>query len=120
MDTNGVIFSTVSSCLPQLPLLLVWLVGIVLAVTRWQRHPKVSLLALIALVLALLETILNGFLSMWIPVMFTEQGMTPAQIGTAFAVWRFIASIMGAVVWGLVLVAIFRWRDDLIPPIPGG
>jgi hypothetical protein len=113
-------FSAVSSCLTQLPLLLVWLVGIVLAVARWQRHPKVSLLALIALVLALLETILNGFLSVWIPVMLTEQGMTSMQIGTAFAIWRFVASLVGAVIWGLVLAAIFRWRDDLVPPIPGG
>jgi hypothetical protein len=113
-------FSAVSSCLTQLPLLLVWLVGIVLAVTRWQRHPKVSLLALIALVLALLETILNGLLSVWLPMMLTEQGMDSMQIGTVFGVWRFISSIVGAVIWGLVLAAIFRWRDDLIAPVPGG
>ena len=113
------VFSAVSSCLTQLPVILIWLVGIVLAVTRWQRHPKVSLLALIALVLALLETIVNGFLSVWIPVMLTEQGVSTAQMGTVFGIWRFISSIVGAVIWGLVLAAIFRWRDDLIPPVPG-
>ena len=119
METNGIAISAVSSCLPQLPLFLVWLVGIVLAVTRWQRHPKVSMLALIALVLTLLETIISNFLSIWLPIMLTEQGTSATQIGTIFGIWRFIASLVGAVIWGLVLAAIFRWRDELIPPVPG-
>lgn len=119
VDTNSIAFSAVSSCLPQLPLILVWLVGIVLAVTRWQRHPKVSMLALIALILTLLETIVSNFLSIWLPIMLTEQGTSATQIGTIFGVWRFIASLVGAVIWGLVLAAIFRWRDELIPPVPG-
>jgi hypothetical protein len=120
MDTNSIAASAVSSCLPQIPLFLVWMVGIVLAVTRWQRHPKVSLLALIALVLALLNSTVNGFLGALAPVMLTEQGMTATQIGIIFTIWSFIASIVGTVIWGLVLAAIFRWRDDLVPPVPGG
>jgi hypothetical protein len=118
MNTTDVILPTLSTYLFQLPLFLVWLAGIILAIMRWQRHPRVSLLVLIALILILIETIINSFLGIWIPLMLSQQGATPGQMGTILAIWRLFASILGAVTWGLVLVAVFGWRDDLIPPTP--
>jgi hypothetical protein len=73
----------------------------------------------IALVIIFIETIINTSLGMWLPLMLTEQGMNSNQVGTILSVWRCISSLVGLVIWGLLLAAIFGWRDEvLVPPVP--
>ena len=47
-DMETTIVTTLSILLAQLPIFLVWLIGIILSFFYWKRHPKVSLFALIA------------------------------------------------------------------------
>ncbi len=54
MDTN-LTSLIINSLLMQVPVFLVWLVGLVLALVRWKRHPKVSLLTCIAFVMFFAE-----------------------------------------------------------------
>jgi hypothetical protein len=116
---DEMLLPTLSTYLIQCPLFLIWLAGIVLAVIRWRKHPRVSLLAVIALVIIFIETIINTSLGMWLPLMLTEQGMNSNQVGTILSVWRCISSLVGLVIWGLLLAAIFGWRDEvLVPPVP--
>ncbi len=43
-----------ASLIQQLPTIVVMIVGIVIALSRWQKHPKVSMLIVIVLTLELL------------------------------------------------------------------
>ena len=45
----------VAFLLPNLPAMLVWLVGIAVALSTWRRHPRVSQTALVACVLLLVN-----------------------------------------------------------------
>ncbi len=56
------LMETLRSLVGAAPVFLVWLIGILFALTRWRRHPKVSLIALIALGGYLLSTLAMEFL----------------------------------------------------------
>lgn len=119
IDMDEIMVPTLSNYLVQCPLFLAWVAGLVLAVMRWKKHPRVSLLVTIALVIILVEAIINTSLGIWLPWMLTQQGMAYTQIGTILAIWGFISSLVNAGIWVLLLVAIFGWRDELpVPPIP--
>lgn len=51
--------------LPQLPLYLAWLVGIVLALMRWRRHPRVSLLVVAAVGAFIVDAVLGVLSGLW-------------------------------------------------------
>ena len=104
------IFSTLSSFLAQAPMFLVWLAGLVVAIIRWQRHPRVSLLALIGLSLLLLETFIGTIMNIQLPVLFSGWGWGAAEIGTFFIIKGFIQAVVAAIGFGLLLVALFGWR----------
>ncbi len=66
--------STLGSLLVQLPLYITWLVGIVLAIVWWKRHPRVSLLTVIGLAAMLLLTILFSIANLWLPLWIENFG----------------------------------------------
>ncbi len=109
-------FPTIASYLIQLPLFLVWLAGLILAVVFWKRHPRVSLLAVIALAGFLLVTAANIFLNLWLGLGLDRLGLSPAQIGLVYLVRNIVDGLLAAGLWGLVLAAIFAWRKQPQPP----
>lgn len=102
--------ASVAAFLTQLPELLVWLAGIGWAIFRWQYHPKVSRLTLIALIGMILLTTISGFLAAWLPFWLIQSGMSSGQMGMVLGGMRILQVILGAVIWTVVLVAIFGWR----------
>jgi hypothetical protein len=116
-STTGMMFtSTLMAYLFQSPVLLVWLAGMVIAVVTWRRHPRVSLLTVVALVILLVETLIDTFLSMWLAFILSESQMGAAQIGWVTAVVRVVAAVVAAIAWGITLAAIFGGRK---PPAEG-
>jgi hypothetical protein len=97
----------------DVPVVLVWLIGILLAIVFWKRHPRVSLLALIAfiglLVLKLAGTYLNG----WLPMNLDQSGWTVTQMGIRQGIFALISAVLSAGFWSLLLAAIFGGRKNL-------
>jgi hypothetical protein len=113
--------------LPQVPLYLVWLVGMLLALTRWRRHPTPSLLALIAFALFLMSAISGTLLFHW-ALTVDRPHLERELLFSAISLGRLIIS---AVAWVLVLLALFGWRtlppprmprseslEDVLPAVP--
>ena len=102
-----------SSLLVSIPVLLVWLVGIVLALVFWRRCPTAALLAVIAFALLFVVTLMDSYLSMTFLLVYRhERGWSDAQYGTYFAIKSVVASVLRAVAFGLLLPAIFGWRKE--------
>ena len=80
----------------QAPQLLLWLVGIALALVWWQRAPKVALATGVACGLFLLDALIGTFISVALPSMLIEQGRSSAQIGTAFTLIGIVRSLLHA------------------------
>ncbi len=103
--------STLGMYLIQLPVLIVWLVGGVLALVHWRRHPRVSLLALIALGVFFIQMLVGTYLSIWLPMTLVRQGMSAAQMGLIMMARGVVQSLVSAVAWALLIAAVFGWRS---------
>ena len=94
----------------QAPQLLIWLVGMALALLWWQRAPKVALATGVACGLFLLDALLGTAITIVLPSMLIDQGRSSAQIGTAFGLIGIVRSLLHAALWAAVLFAIFSGR----------
>ena len=90
------------------PVLLAYVAGIILAVARWQRHPTVSMLVLIACLLGLVVTPLPGAIQVWLVQSQSAQGM--AQLSWVFSLIGILSSLVHALIYGLLLAAAFQGR----------
>ena len=94
------------------PVYVVLIVGIVLAATRWSRHPRVSLLAISGIATLLFFDAVWMLLGPWLQMMVIRQGAMPARLGFIFGLVSFAASLVRALGWGLVLAALFTGRAN--------
>jgi hypothetical protein len=120
MNTLVTILSTI---VISLPAIIVWVIGIALALSRWRRHPRVSQFALIACAVMIINTVANRSLTIWMPLAMRDYGWTTVQIGSIFTVIGIITALISATAWALVICAIFGWRDqrqkeNLFSPAP--
>ena len=99
--------SVLSNLLVQLPSMAVMVVGLIVAIARWQRHPRVSLL----LVVALLAQLLTSFTQPIAQNILIGTGASASELGLYFAILGIVSSIEYAVSLGLILWAAFGWRD---------
>jgi hypothetical protein len=105
METTVGIFSTY---LVQLPLIVVWLVGLFLAARTYRRDRRVSLLIVLALVILLLRTLTTPLLTFWL---FMKQ--PPLQRRALVQLAINIGSVVAATTsWVLVLIALFAGRSQ--------
>lgn len=116
MEITAMIFGVL---LGSLPVLLVWLVGFILSLVFWKRNPKVCLLTLIAMSGFAITTLVNSYLSTWLPFRLNEQGMPMNKISSLLTIKAIISSLINAGLWGLVIAAIFGGRkQQSLPPLP--
>ncbi len=101
---------TLTAFLTQLPIILVLLIGFILSLVYWRRHPKVSLLTAIATVGILASLLTRTFLNTWLPMTLYQQGWNTSQVRIVLTTSGVIFSLLSAVLGGLLLTAIFGWR----------
>ena len=101
----------------QLPIDVIWAVGIVLALRRWRRHPQASLLILIAFGLELVRSV-GGTLA-WYWLNLEMKGADRASIELGIIKLGIVHNVswgLDIIAWTLVLIALFRWRH--LPHLP--
>jgi hypothetical protein len=96
--------------LQQSPLILVWLAGIILALIFWRRHPAVSLLTFLASLVFLVKGLLTTWLYHQLPHWIVERNWTHEQIDRVYFFIGISNTVVSALLWGLMLWAIFGWR----------
>lgn len=100
-----------SNLLIQLPLLIVWIIGIIVALVRWSKHPRVSLVALIGLAVLFVIALVGGLLTPWLQMTLMRNGMSGSRVGLLSGIVGIVLSLIRAGAWGLILVAIFSKRE---------
>ena len=93
------------------PLLIVWIVGSVLSMTTWRKHPQVSLLAFVGCAIQLFQSSGGILFYYWLTTQPGVFGMSGQQFGMVFSIANFAQICLSAVAWALILFAIFRWRN---------
>ncbi|HBI41562.1 MAG TPA: hypothetical protein DDY78_01735 [Planctomycetales bacterium] len=105
MSSNFPAFEFLMVNAARIPLFIVYIVGFVLALTTWRRHPRASLLSLIAFVLFFLAYLLAAGLNWY--VLSMHSGMAAGLWLTA---GNFVFTVIIVVAWGLILFALFARR----------
>ena len=95
-----------SNYLLQLPVLAVFIVGLIIAISRRRDHPRVSLWSTIAISIFSLKLVAGPIIRGMIEG--SDAGL--AEIGLRFAIYNVASSLLSAGAWALILMAIFRWR----------
>jgi hypothetical protein len=106
------IMGTLSTGLIQLPVILVWLVGVCLSLIYWRRHPQVSRLTLGAIVILSVEMFVSTWLNLWLPLRLRSAGWNSSSLALFYPVVGIVESLIRAVAWGFLIAAIFRWRYE--------
>jgi hypothetical protein len=115
-----------SYLLPSLPAVIVWLVGVIQALTTWRRHPRVSQTVLIACVLLLVNAAVGPVAQYWLFYRaYGPAGSTWYGAGRSFQQIELLAGLLtlvrvafSTVGYVLLLFAIFGWRAT--PRFPAG
>ena len=119
MSTHDDFLNLVRSFGPYLPVLIVMVIGVIIAFARWKRHPKISLLTLLALGGQVILFVINITLNLYAGrVLFST--WTSDQISTFYTVKYIISSLIEAGLWVLVLLAIFNERGEQRRPAQSG
>jgi len=105
------------SYLPYFPVYLIWLVGGIVALVRWHRHPRVSLVMLIATALFISGMLLNAVGFRWAVNWAVKQGAPGGWTVGEFIYYVSIAaslvhSLFNTATYALLLVAVFGWRGS--------
>ena len=111
MDSGAKITQLLSDLAQQLPSLITILICMALVVTRWKRHPTVSLLAVIGLFLLLLHGPVFVLIYAQGSSFFIGNNRTPDEIRNLFVVLGLIFNITRAIAFAPLLAAIFIGRS---------
>jgi hypothetical protein len=95
---------------PSVPICLVWLVAIVLALIRWQRHPSVSLFTCLGSVVLLVAIVGGNMMSFYLIRQQSASGWSSSQVSTMLSVIGFARSFLAVGGYVLLLIAVFGWR----------
>src|SRR5438067_1344579 len=97
----------------QLSTMLAVLGCAIFAVVRWARHPKVSAVVLLALVVLLLQIFVFAAVFAWVPDWFIKSATpenTEAVTRNVYLVLGIMSNVVIAVVFALLLAAVFMNR----------
>lgn len=100
------------SDLSVLPIYAVWLVGIVVALIRWGRHPQVSAIVAASLAGLLVLNVGTRIASSMIISAARRGGQPLASIGVYLGILGIAASLLRASAWIALLIALFGWRQS--------
>ena len=109
MDSSALI-ATASALLFRLPLLAAYAVAIGYAVVRWDKHPQVSLLVVLAVAGLALQLVVGTFVSTWMPMRLRHSGSSAGDVGAFFSLYGLVSGVIAAGCWGMLVAALFGWR----------
>jgi hypothetical protein len=102
---NQDLLMVLRNLLTQLPSLLTLLVCLLIAVIRWKRHPKVSLVAALGLILLILHGLFFSAAYIWIPRVFASGSFQDNP--RFFGLLSLITNFLFAVALATFLTAVF-------------
>ena len=112
METSNQVYQVLSEIAMQLPSMLTMLGGIVVAIVRWKRHPRVSLTIVISLALMLLHLIIFAVVFATIHSLVSYENFRLLQ--TYQTIVSILYNLTLAILTAILIAAIFMQRNG--PP----
>jgi hypothetical protein len=118
MPPSNNLTALLSFLLPSLPACIVWLVGVILALATWRRHPRVSKTALVACALLLVNAAAGPVAQYWLYTGISGYVWTAQEYGRMLGLVTLVRVAFSTVGYVLLLLAVFGWRAT--PRFPAG
>ncbi|MCA9264548.1 MAG: hypothetical protein KDA60_11890 [Planctomycetales bacterium] len=112
MSATSVVTGGIVPSLLTLPVMIVWIVGLILAVRGASRYPLASKLMMIAFLILILGGLSTTLGRMVILHFVTIGGAGPQRITWAFTTLSLLSIAGQTVAWILIVVALFIRRPD--------
>lgn len=111
-DIGHMIPAIIQHWVVMFPTVAVWGIGILIALARWRRHPKVSLLVVLSCGLSLLTSLVVPIVQQLVFALHqpNHSSLTAVLMGVSL-VW----TCLGAISMGLMLFAVFTGRPENEP-----
>jgi len=100
----------------QLPLLLVYLAGFILAFNQRPTQPRIANLTMSALGILFCETVIMTGVISWLPQLWADRGVSADEIRLGFALISLVRNLINAAAFALLLAALFRGGVKRKPP----
>ena len=113
MMSRDVVFSILVAFAWQIPMFLVWLAGLILAIARWSRHPRVSGFVLVAVFAAGGMTLATQIVFRVLPHI-----MDGGSFVRIYPLISAVSSLTHALAWACLLAAVFTDRDGTQGNLP--
>ena len=110
------LIAVLSSLVPSIPTVIVEVTMLAIAVSRWNKHPRVSMLVASSAVLLLMLDLLVRAAYVILPMKMQESGRTIADMGIFYVVLGGASGLLHAIALGLLIAAVFSERGSLNPP----
>lgn len=94
-----------------LPLLVIWIIAFVMAITRRHRHPRASKFIIVAMVLFVVMALISIPVNAIVPQLLIEAEEHEA-IETFFMAKGVLFTLIEVAAWVLLLVALFAGRRE--------
>jgi hypothetical protein len=110
-------FDALRRLAPMAPVFLLWILGIIVAIARWRKHPGVSAAALAACLLAMLQVALSVAGTYWIQSRMENMMLwggpqdVQAEVDRYVTLGSLLSSALNAFAWAFILMAAFGWRS---------
>ena len=104
------VFSLLMSLGRMLPMVIVWFIGLVIALVRWPRCPAVSMLVVAAIVLAGMTSVATQVVYMVLPRYWDA-----ANFSRIAGIIGFASTFVHACAWTCMLAAVFLGRTKELP-----
>ena len=95
----------------SIPFYVIWLGGIIYAITNRQKHPRTALFAGIGLGLLFLESLVSGVLSAYLQYQSFSSKASPIQLGMNLTTLSLCSIPFSMAGWVLLLASVFGWKN---------
>ncbi|MFO0597843.1 MAG: hypothetical protein U0228_21255 [Myxococcaceae bacterium] len=107
MESLAALMGSLFSALPNA---IVDIALIAVAVSRWNKHPNISMLAAGGGGLLLALDTIGRFFFVYMPMRMRQEGTDMATMSSTIAVTSMVAAVLHAIAMGLVVGAVFSDR----------
>lgn len=111
METETLLWNYLTSLARQIPIFLVYLIGIILALVWIRKHTKASIFLIIAIVILFFNSVTMTGIYMWLPNYLRDLGISPADYDLYYLVIGIVSNLIEAVAFILILLAVFSGRS---------
>ena len=111
MDASSLLPAVLGSIASSLPQLLALFVALIIAMTRWNKWPTVSMYVAAGAGVMLITTLISRVAFTVLPITWNQSGISAADMSLRFTAMSLVTGVVNAIGLGLWIAAAYAQRE---------